>query len=66
MPKLTLQAKRELCWTEDVTLDGKPAKIMGAANAYATVATLNVDGPAVEFAWPTVVRIVASGAAFKS
>lgn len=64
--KLGLAAKRELCQAEDVTLDGKPAMIMGARNAFATVATLNVDGPAVEFAWPTVARIVANGGAFKS
>jgi hypothetical protein len=63
---MTLQAKRELCWTEDVTLDGQPAMIMGARNAFATVATLHIGGPAVEFAWPTVARIVADGAAFRS
>lgn len=49
-----------------VTLDGKPAKVSGARKQFATVATLDTDGPAIEFAWPTVARVVAAGGAFKS
>jgi hypothetical protein len=63
LPHRTLAERRELCGTEDVTLDGVPAMIMGAANKFAQVATLHIGGPAVEYAWPTVARIVASGGA---
>jgi len=62
---LSLEAKRELCWTDGVTLDGEPAMIMGARNAFAQVATLRIDGGFVEFAWPTVAQIVAEGGTFK-
>jgi hypothetical protein len=48
-----------------VTLDGKPAKISGALQPFATVALLP-SGTATEFAWITVARIVANGGAFKS
>ena len=62
----TRAERRELCWTEGVTLDGEPAMVMGAANRFAQVATLRGCGPAVEFAWPTVARIIADGGAFRS
>ncbi len=49
----------------DITLDGKPAKITGRLNDFATVSELN--GPVrVEFAWPTVRRIVARDGKFRS
>ena len=47
----------------DCTLDGKPAVIAGALEPFATVAQLP-HGMTVEYAWPTVARIVAAGAAF--
>ena len=49
----------------DCTLDGKPATICGRLNDYATVAQYP-QGLRVEYAWPTVARIMESGGAFKS
>lgn len=40
------------------TLNGQPAKIMGAMNDHATVATLDPTGSKVEFAWKTVENIM--------
>ena len=54
-----------LCQTTGVTLDGEPASIVGYANDFATVAQRHT-GLRVEFAWATVARVVANGAAFKS
>jgi hypothetical protein len=54
---LTLDERRELC-AADVTLDGRPAKVCGARGTSATVAQVP-DGPACEFAWATVARVVA-------
>lgn len=48
-----------------VTLNGKRARISGIRNDYATV-TDSTTGMSVEFAWPTVARVVASGGTFKS
>jgi len=59
-----LAARYELCDTR-VTLDGKPAKIGGARNEFATVRLIR-SGLSAEFAWPTVARIVARGGEFKS
>lgn len=61
-----LDERRELADTRGLTLDGEPAVIVGARNPFAKVATLRSDGPVVEFAWPTVARIVAAGGAFRS
>lgn len=61
----TTERKYELIEAR-VTLDGKPAKISGARQQFAVVATLNPDGPAVEFAWTTVARVVANGGQFHS
>jgi hypothetical protein len=49
---------------EECTLDGKPARIQGRKNDFATVAAL--DGPAYEWAWETVDRIMRGGKNFKS
>lgn len=42
---------------KECTLDGKPARITGRLNEFATVATIP-DGPSVEFSWQTVDRIM--------
>ena len=48
------------------TLDSKPATISGRLNQFATVSILP-DGPAVEFAWETVSRVMGlRGGEFKS
>jgi len=61
---MDLNARRELCATEGVTLDGQRAKITGAQLEFAHVTTL--DGRlSAEFAWSTVERIVKRDAAFK-
>ena len=49
-----------------VTLNGQPAKITGFKNKFATVATLNPNGPAFEWSWETIARIVRAGGNFKS
>lgn len=43
----------------DVTLDGLPAVVSGAALPFATVRTLDMSRTA-EYAWETVARIIAS------
>jgi len=48
-----------------VTLDGNRARISGIRNDFATV-TDAATGMSVEFAWPTVERIVRNGGTFKS
>ena len=50
---------------KDFALDGKPARIQGRLNGFATVATL-LDGPAYEWAWETVDRIMKAGGNFTS
>jgi hypothetical protein len=62
---VTTEQKYELI-AQHVTLNGKPAKISGARQQFAMVATLNSEGAAVEFAWTTVARIVAAGGKFKA
>lgn len=54
----------ELC-AAHVTLDGKPAKIIGARLSGAIIFALDAPAEGVEFAWPTVARIVANGGAFR-
>jgi hypothetical protein len=62
---ITTEQKYELIAAR-VTLDGKPAKISGTRQQFATVATIDPNGPAVEFSWPAVARIVATGGKFKA
>ncbi len=47
-------ALAEMWAGEACTLDGRPAKIMGRANRFATVGTLDPTGPAVQFSWDSV------------
>lgn len=62
----TLEERRELCARRDITLDGKPAMIMGAQMPFAKVAFRD-SGASLEWAWPTVARICRErGGAFKS
>jgi len=56
--------RRDLC-ARPCTLDGKPACITGALNPFATV-RFRDNGMGVEFAWPTVERILAGSKNFKS
>lgn len=65
MTYITTEQKYDLI-DQRVTLDGKPAKISGARQEFATVATIATDGPAVQFSWEAVSRVVAAGGAFKS
>jgi len=60
----TLDQRRDLC-SIDVTLDGKPARIAGAKLPFAIVREAQ-STKSVEFAWETVVRIIANGGAFRS
>jgi len=50
---------------QDVTLDGKPARIYGRLLDFAIVAELG-NGPSVEFAWSTAQHILDKGEKFKS
>jgi hypothetical protein len=62
---LDLEARRALCEAK-VTLDGKPAKIIGAAEQYATVHQ-TPDGFGWHWSWTAVAHIVANrGGAFRS
>lgn len=49
-----------------VTLDGRPARITGYRNAFATVTSVGDPARSAEWAWPTVARIVARGGNFQS
>ena len=55
--------RRALVETTGVTLDGKPARITGYRNSFATVQNKSCE---VEFAWPTVKRIVERDGKFLS
>jgi len=59
-----LEQRRQLCEAA-VTLDGRPAKISGAHNEYATVTALP-DGPSYEWRWAAAAYIVAKDGAFRS
>jgi len=61
--KMNENQKRELAETP-VTLNGLPAQIVGVKLDFAKVRTLDPYGPEIEYAWPTVARIVASGGKF--
>lgn len=50
---------------EDCTLDGNMATIVGRRLEHGIVATLPV-GPRVEFAWPTIAKVMSEGGRFKS
>jgi hypothetical protein len=61
-----LERRQQLC-EATVTLDGGPAIITGAKLPFAKVEPLRSgSGGAVEFAWPTVERIISNGGAFRS
>ena len=47
------------------TLDGRPARVLGRLQRFATVATIP-GGAAVEFSWAAVGRIMGKGGGFKS
>ena len=49
-----------------VTLDGKPAQVVGLRLPFATVRTLDPDVPSYEWAWATAARIVDNGGSFRS
>jgi len=51
------QAERQSLTETRVTLDGKPAIILGARRDYATVAQIP-DGLSYEWCWETVKRVV--------
>jgi hypothetical protein len=49
---VTEEKRLELCQRNDITIDGKPARITGYGNAFAHVVA--AGGVCVEFAWETV------------
>lgn len=53
---MPIERRRELA-EEEVTLNGRRAKISGVNNDFATVSQLP-NGLRAEFAWPTVEKIV--------
>ena len=66
---LTLpDARRSLYAGRAVTLDGEPAKIIGfLIRDFAIVAAVGADsGPAFEWSWLAVARVVSRGGRFKS
>jgi hypothetical protein len=68
--KMTPKTKQQIAdfWAgSSCFLDGKPARVTGRRNDFATVQTLDAKGPSVEFAWETVERIMTEyDAAFRS
>lgn len=67
MSDISYDERRRLVQTEGVTLDGRPAKIVGVQLDFAQVCTRGTADPVyVEFAWPTVARVVAAGGEFRS
>ncbi len=54
----SLDERRDLCGDGKVTLNGKPARIVGAMCEFAKVYA-DGDQPAYEFAWETVARAIA-------
>lgn len=66
MPIADIEVRRKLVETRNVTLNGRRAIIAGWRNAFATVRTLDSDGPQCEFAWETVARVVENGGQFRS
>ena len=59
-----LDHRRELCGAL-VTLDGKPARISGAREPFATVTDLD-SGLSAQWSWASAAGIVSRGGAFKS
>ena len=49
-----------------VTLDGEPAWIHGYRNDFATVATIDASGPAFDWSWRAVARVVSRGGRFSA
>jgi len=65
-PYLTLDEKYSLidrAREEVITLDGAPAILAGAKNSFATVCS---NDDQIEYAWPTVLRIMNKSGDFKS
>jgi len=50
---------------EECTLDGKPARVLGRLNDFATIAQIP-DGKKAEWTWDKVERIMYGGGSFKS
>lgn len=61
----TPEEKRDAYSDLDVTLDGKPAQIMGFRNRFGTIAQYP-RGASHEWAWETIYRIAKRGGDFKS
>lgn len=61
---MTREEKARLCEAE-ITLNGKPAQITGAANRFATI-TERESGLSAEWSWPAVKLVVDRGGAFLS
>lgn len=61
---MDIQQRAALCEAR-VTLNGRPARISGYKNEFATVTQAGTRLSA-EWAWVTVARIVAAGGAFES
>lgn len=60
----TLEGRRELC-ARPCTLNGRPAAIGGALEAFATVRDRET-GLGAQWAWPTVARVLERGGDFYS
>jgi len=65
MNKTELDRRYDAIYT-DVTLDGRLAVVTGVKLESALVRTIHSPELKVEFAWPTVYRIIANGGRFKS
>ena len=52
--------------SQPVTLDGKPARIMGTRFKFAVVAEDHVGGRSFQWSWPAVKRVIDKGGAFST
>lgn len=51
---------------EPCKLNGQPAKIIGRFNEFLRVATLDPAGPAVEWSWETIDRVMSTTREFST
>lgn len=64
--KATQKTSAEKYAGEICTLDGEPARIVGRLLPFAIVRTIRDGGPAFEYAWETVARVMENGGNFRA
>jgi hypothetical protein len=62
---ITHEQKVMLCTRSDITLNGRPARISGPRERFATIIDRGT-GLGAQWAWETVARVCAADGAFRS